>query len=76
MAKELTRRALLGTVAATAMTGAKTSSGASKKSARKSLDFSDPVDNVTAYLKLRAATETRDVFMWFTGTLEIGRAHV
>ena len=71
MAKELTRRALLGTVAATAMTGAKTSSGASKKSARKSLDFSDPVDNVTAYLKLRAATETRDVIMWFTGTLDL-----
>jgi Protein of unknown function (DUF1838) len=76
MTNDLTRRALLGTVAATALTAATNSAGATKKSAPKArgfraLDFSNPIDNVTAYLKLRAATETRDVFMWFTGTLDM-----
>ena len=30
-----------------------------------------PVDNVTAYLKLRASIDTRDVFMWFTGRIDL-----
>ncbi len=35
------------------------------------LDLDTPAGNVTAYLKLRASIETRDVFMWFSGRLDL-----
>lgn len=35
------------------------------------LDLTTAADNVTAYLKLRASIDTRDVFMWFTGRLDL-----
>ena len=38
---------------------------------RRSFDLELPVDNVTAYLKMRASLETQDVFYWFTGRLDL-----
>ena len=42
-----------------------------KPTPSRRLDLTLPADNVTAYLKLRASVETQDVFMWFTGRLDI-----
>lgn len=38
------------------------------------LDLILPADNVTAYLKMRAGLETRDLFFWFTGRLDLAVA--
>lgn len=38
---------------------------------RRKLDLDTPVDNVTAYLKMRASLATQDVFYWFTGRLDL-----
>jgi hypothetical protein len=38
------------------------------------LDLRTPAGNVTAYLKLRAAVDTRDVYYWFTGRLDLAVA--
>jgi hypothetical protein len=46
-------------------------SKAGKTTASRRLDLSQPIDNVTAYLKLRASVETQDVYFWFTGRLDI-----
>jgi hypothetical protein len=61
-----TRRALLQSLGAAA---AATSLPAA--AARLDLDLARPADNLTAWMKLRASTETRDVYFWFTGTLDI-----
>jgi hypothetical protein len=36
-----------------------------------SLDLSKPEDNLTAWMKIRASAETQDVYLWFTGTLDL-----
>ena len=64
------RQVLLGAAAAVAAghspARAAVSSGKSSR-----FDFDDPLDNVTAYLKLRASVETRDVYFWFSGGLDM-----
>ena len=88
----LTRReALAFAMTASGLAAAPTlAAGAAGPRRREPLDLATPAGNVTAYLKLRASLDTRDVFMWFTGRLdlvvpgepvrpiidEIGRAHV
>ena len=32
------------------------------------LDLSQPADNLTAWMKMRASLESQDVYFWFTGT--------
>jgi hypothetical protein len=44
---------------------------AASASRRRAFDLTQPVDNVTAYLKLRASIETQDVYFWFTGRLDL-----
>lgn len=67
-----TRRTALGAMSAalgylTGVSPAKSKSGPR----RIPLDLSTPAGNVTAYLKLRASLDSRDVFMWFTGRLDL-----
>jgi hypothetical protein len=45
-----------------------------KTTPSRRLDLRNPVDNVTAYLKLRASIETQDVWFWFTGRLDLAVA--
>ncbi len=73
MTKPVSRRSalLLGASGAVAVADAAAAGAARKTRAMRALDFSNPVDNVTAYLKLRASTQTQDVFMWFTGRLDL-----
>lgn len=35
------------------------------------LDLERPEDNLTAWMKIRASAETQDVYLWFTGTLDL-----
>jgi hypothetical protein len=39
--------------------------------ARLDLDLERPADNLTAWMKIRASAETQDVYLWFTGTLDV-----
>lgn len=36
-----------------------------------SINLDKPIDNVTAYLKLRASIETQDTYFWFAGGLDM-----
>jgi hypothetical protein len=38
---------------------------------RLDLDLERPEDNLTAWMKIRGSAETQDVYLWFTGTLDI-----
>ena len=69
----LTRReALAFAMTASGLAAAPTlAAGAAGPRRREPLDLATPAGNVTAYLKLRASLDTRDVFMWFTGRLDL-----
>lgn len=67
-----TRRQTLGGMTAALAASTLATSASSKSMGRRApLDLTTPAGNVTAYLKLRAAIDTRDVFMWFTGRLDL-----
>lgn len=72
-----TRRALLARSAtAAAVTAAAPMAGAAKTIAatprkRVNLDLDKPLDNVTAYMKMRATTETGEAYFWYAGTLDL-----
>jgi len=38
---------------------------------RLALDLDRPEDNLTAWMKIRASAESQDVYLWFTGTLDM-----
>lgn len=63
-----TRRSIL---AGSAALVAASASPAPAASPAGSLDLTTAAGNVTAYLKLRASIDTRDVFMWFTGRIDL-----
>lgn len=63
---ELTRRSVLQTIGAAAAASAMPAAAA-----RLDLDLTRPADNLTAWMKLRASIDTRDVYFWFTGTLDV-----
>jgi len=80
MTRRMTRRRALALggsgLALGAATGAPAAAAsdagpAGKTTPSRRLDLATPVDNVTAYLKLRASLETQDVFFWFTGRLDL-----
>ncbi|MFM7396793.1 MAG: DUF1838 family protein [Gammaproteobacteria bacterium] len=67
-----TRRTALGAMAAALACLPGVSPAKSKSAPRRiPLDLATPAGNVTAYLKLRASLDSRDVFMWFTGRLDL-----
>lgn len=66
-----TRRGVIGLSAAGLFATSTHAAAKSSSRPRQPIDLSSPAGNVTAYLKLRASTETRDVFMWFTGRLDL-----
>ena len=74
-ASRLTRRRALGMAAgggaSAALSAGLSAAGSSTARRRAALDLATPAGNVTAYLKLRASLDTRDVFMWFTGRLDL-----
>lgn len=66
-----TRRGVIGLSAAGLLATSAYAAVESTSRQRQPIDLSSPAGNVTAYLKLRASTETRDVLMWFTGRLDL-----
>lgn len=66
-----TAAAAAATTASVANTAQAAAPAAVSRRRRRPLNLTQPVDNVTAYLKLRASLDTRDVFMWFTGRLDM-----
>jgi len=66
-----TRRGVIGLSAAGLLAVPGHSVAKSPNRKGQAIDLSSPAGNVTAYLKLRAGTDTRDVFMWFTGRLDL-----
>lgn len=79
MSKWIDRRQWLTAASAAALgaltRGARAAPGAAAGRAPSAgLDLTTPAGNVTAYLKLRASTVTRDVYFWFTGTLDLAVA--
>ena len=66
-----TRRGILAAAGAGALFAGSPRSSAGSPRRREALDLTTPLGNVTAYLKLRASIDTRDVFMWFTGRLDL-----
>lgn len=65
------RTALWLTAAAPALAATSAAAARPARRRREPLDLTTPAGNVTAYLKLRASLDTRDVFMWFTGRLDL-----
>ena len=63
------RSLLLGSSAA--MAAAQLRSPGAQAQGAGGFDFENPLDNVTAYLKLRASVETQDVYFWFSGGLDM-----
>ena len=66
-----TRRAAIGLSTVGLLAASAHAIAKSPKRKRQPLDLASPAGNVTAYLKLRASTDTRDVFMWFSGRLDL-----
>jgi len=67
-----TRRTALSAIAAALAYSPGLSAAKSKSEPQHiPLDLSTPAGNVTAYLKLRASLDSRDVLMWFTGRLDL-----
>ncbi len=62
------RRTFLG---AASLWAATTSAATRVAVPARQLDLNVPADNVTAYLKMRAGVETRDLFFWFSGRLDL-----
>lgn len=69
MSRIVSRRAMLTATAAGAATVF--ASLPAEAARRHRYDLTKPAEAVQAYLKLRASVETRDVFMWFAGRLDL-----
>lgn len=64
------RRRFLGTAGAAAA-AAVLPAVAPASAPRLALDLETPEGNLTAWMKIRASAETQDVYLWFTGTLDL-----
>jgi hypothetical protein len=65
------RRRFLRTAGLAAAAAALPSGAPAAAGPRLALDLSRPEDNLTAWMKIRASAETQDVYLWFTGTLDL-----
>jgi hypothetical protein len=64
------RRAMLGVLGGSAVASALPAAPL-LPSVPLQLDMDQPVDNLTAWMKMRASLESQDVYFWFTGGLDL-----
>jgi Protein of unknown function (DUF1838) len=71
MSRLVARRALLQAAVAAPIAATATRTASAARARHGRLDLAKPADAVVAYLKMRASSETQDVYMWFAGRLDL-----